>query len=80
MNSTSKQEQYLLKQMQRIYDVAPASIGNSFITNIYKHVTHHLKQMPFVVLLPIALAVSITVYLIFGWVSIVLVSFLQYGF
>ncbi|MCA9371587.1 hypothetical protein KC726_01690 [Candidatus Woesebacteria bacterium] len=80
MTSITKQEQYLIDQMHKIFEVQPNTTGSLWLNNWYKRTTKHLKSMPFILLLPMAFVVSFFVYTILGKLTIIAVSFLQHGF
>ncbi|MFW5703609.1 MAG: hypothetical protein ACOCXQ_02140 [Patescibacteria group bacterium] len=74
-----KDPEHLKQQLREIYSIEPNDLHMGLLTRIYKQITRHLKQMPFIYIIPLAFLTSIGLYLIFGQLVVGLVSLLQYG-
>ncbi len=68
------------KKYEEIFIVEPVDLGASFLTNIYKKITSHLKKFPFMWIVPLSFGISFILYFLLGPYLIKLVSILQYGF
>lgn len=70
----------LQDEFNRVFSLPPNDLGNKWLTHIYKFVTHPLKKMPFVYIVPLSFVVALAMYVLLGQLVIKLVSILQYGF
>jgi len=70
----------LKKKLNEIYVIEPNDLGAQFLNNIYKRINIYFKTAPFIVIVPLSFIIAITVYFIFGYLLIKIVSLLQYGF
>jgi len=70
----------LKKSLNDVFFIEPNNLGTDFLTSIFKRVTHPLKNMPFILVVPLAFLLAIFMYFVFGYLLVRLVSFLQYGF
>ena len=70
----------LQNELHRVFSLPPNDLGNKWLTAIYKYITHPLKKMPFVYIIPLSIVASFMMYVIFGQLVVKLVSILQYGF
>jgi hypothetical protein len=70
----------LKQKLEEVYSIQPNDLHFRPVTRIYKLLTRPLKQMPFLFIIPSALATALVMYLMFGHLVVGLVSLLQYGF
>lgn len=70
----------LKQKLEEVYSIQPNDLHFRPVTRIYKLLTRPLKQMPFLFIIPGALATALVMYLMFGHLMVGLVSLLQYGF
>lgn len=70
----------LKKKMNEIFIVEPNDLGIGFLTNWYHRVVKYFKTAPFIFIVPLSFLVGYLIYLVFGFLVIKLVSWLQYGF
>ena len=73
-------EHRLKSKLNEVYTVEPNSLGNTYLTMVFKQLTSFLKVMPFVYIIPLSLGITVLLYLAFGTLTIKLASLLQYGF
>ncbi|OGK24477.1 hypothetical protein A2954_07590 [Candidatus Roizmanbacteria bacterium RIFCSPLOWO2_01_FULL_37_12] len=72
---------YRLRQkLDEVYSVQPNDLGIPVLTNMYHFVTKFFKTMPFILIIPSSFVGALILYLLFGTLTIKLVSILQYGF
>ncbi len=70
----------LQEEFHRVFSLPPNDLGNKWLTHIYKYITHPLKKMPFVYIVPLSVVAALMMYVLFGQLVVKLVSILQYGF
>ncbi len=70
----------LKKKLNEVFLIEPNDLGWRFLTNLYKDLTAHLKNFPFILIIPVSFILAMIFYLIFGRLIVGLVSLLQYGF
>ena len=72
---------YLLKEkMDEVFCIQENDLGIFFLTHWYKKITSHLKQIPFVYIIPLSFFCALMLYLLLGKTLILLISRLRYGF
>lgn len=71
---------HLKKRYDDVYSIAPNDLGFPWLTKFYKTLTAQLKLFPFKIFIPLALMLTVIIYLVFGILIVRLVSLLQYGF
>lgn len=67
-------------EFNQVFSLPPNDLGNRKLTFVYKFITHPLKRMPFLYIVPLSLLVAAGLYFLFGQFVIKLVSTLQNGF
>lgn len=73
--------QYRLKnKLEEVYFLEPNNLGNHYLTGVYKITTSFLKQMPFVIVVPMSIIFTIMLYVLVGPLVVKLTTLLQYGF
>jgi len=73
-------ERRLKNKLDEVYTVEPNSLGNTYLTTLFKQLTSFLKVMPFIYIIPLSFGITVLLYLTFGTLTIKLASLLQYGF
>ncbi len=72
---------YRLKnKLNEVFLVSPNDLGWKKLTDIYKWLTQYLKQLPFLIIVPLSFLLAIVAYLVLGKLLVRLVTILQYGF
>jgi hypothetical protein len=71
---------WIKKKLEEAYFVAPNDLGHPLLTQWYKSVTRFLKTIPFIYIIPFSLLVSLTLFAVSNWVSVLLVTRLQSGY
>lgn len=72
---------YRLKhKLDEVFVVEPNELGNGTLNYWFKKTTSYLKVMPFLYILPLSMAASLVLYVLFGALTVKLVTILQYGF
>ncbi len=71
---------YLKNRYHEVFMIEPSDLGNPTLTRMYKSVTRLLKVMPFIYLIPLSIAASVVVSLVFGLSVVRIASVLQNGF
>ena len=73
--------EFKLKQkLNEVFINEPSDLGLNFLTNLYKISTRPLKNIPFVIIVPLSFIFAVVIYVLFGKLIIKLVTLLQYGF
>jgi len=70
----------LRNKIREVYLVEPNDLGIPLLTSLYRKVNRYFKKMPFVIVIPLAFILAITLYILFGYLVVRLASMLQYGF
>ena len=70
----------LQQKLDEVFLVEPNNLGIGILTSIYKKVTIYLKNLPFLVIIPLAFLLAVFIYLIVGHLVVKLTTLLQYGF
>lgn len=70
----------LQAKFHEIFVVEPNDLGHPLLTFWYKRTTKFLKTMPFLPIIPVSFAITVLMYLTFGWLVVRLASLLQHGF
>ena len=70
----------LTQKMEETFSVEPNNLGIGILTSLYKKVTIYLKNLPFLVIIPLAFLLAVFIYLIVGHLVVKLTTLLQYGF
>jgi len=68
------------QKMNEVFSVEQNELGIGFITNYFKKITSYLKTAPFIFVIPLAISISLFLYIIFGRLLVKLVTILQYGY
>lgn len=72
---------YRLKnKLDEIYLIEPNDLGYPLLTRFYKRFTVHLKSMPFLLIVPSSIFISMVMYVLLGALLVKLATILQYGF
>lgn len=71
---------HLKKKFDEIYTVPPNELKYPMLTHLFKLITGPLKFFPFRLLMPVAILITVILYLVLGVLSVNLASILQYGF
>lgn len=73
--------QYRLQQkLEETFSIEPNDLSSNLLTLAYSKATSFLKNLPFVVIIPLSLIVAVLVYLLIGRLVVNLATLLQYGF
>lgn len=70
----------LKHKLEEVFVMEPNDLGNDALTSIFKRISVFFKVMPFMYILPLSIAISCVLYIVFGTLIVKLVSLLQYGF
>jgi len=70
----------LKEKMNEVFCIQENDLGIFFLTRWYKKITSHLKQIPFIYLIPLSFLCAFVLYLLLGKTLILLVSRFRYGF
>lgn len=70
----------LENKLNEVFLVSPNDLGWKNLTNIYKWLTQYLKQLPFLIIVPLSFLLAIIAYFVLGKLLVRLVTILQYGF
>ncbi len=70
----------LKRKLNEVFIHEPNDLGLNFLTNLYKILTSPLKNIPFVLIVPLSFVFAAAIYVLFGKLIIKLVTLLQYGF
>jgi hypothetical protein len=68
------------KQIKEILTPSPNDLGWEPLTILYKKIVLRLKNLPFIIIIPLSLLLSFAIYLAFGYLIVKLVSWLQLSF
>jgi hypothetical protein len=68
------------KQIREILTPPPNDLGWAPLTILYKKIVLRLKNLPFIIIIPLSLILSFAIYLVFGYLIVKLVSWLQLSF
>lgn len=72
---------YRLKEkMNEVFCIQENNLGFFFLTRWYKKITSHLKQIPFIYIIPLSFLCVLILYILLGRTLILLISRLRYGF
>lgn len=69
----------LKNKLNEIYSLQPNDLGINLLTVFYRKLTRPFQYVPFILIIPLSLFISVFLYLVFGPLLIKLVSILQYG-
>lgn len=70
----------LKRKLNEVFINEPSDLGLRPLTHLYKILTHPLKNIPFVLIVPLSFIFAVAMYVLFGKLIIKLVTLLQYGF
>lgn len=70
----------LKQKLNEVYLIEPNDVGISYLTFWYKRTTRYLKNLPFIIIIPLSFIFALFAYLILGQLLVRLVTLLQYGF
>jgi hypothetical protein len=70
----------LKNKLEEVYFLEPNNLGNAYLTSAYKMTTSFLKQMPFIIVIPMSIIFTIMLYVLVGPLVVKLTTLLQYGF
>ena len=70
----------ILAYTQDLYKITPNNFNNKHISSVFKILSSHLKQHPLILFLPIAVAISCAVGLLYGDKIIALAKLIRIGF
>lgn len=65
------------KKIEEIFYIRPNDLEWAPLTNFYKKIASRLKVMPFFIIIPLSILLSIFSYFLLGYFLIKLVSFFQ---
>lgn len=65
------------KKIEEIFYIQPNDLEWGPLTNFYKKIVSRLKKMPFFIIIPLSILLSIFSYFILGYFLVKLVSFFQ---
>lgn len=69
------------KKINEVFLIEPNNLGFDFLTIYFKKITHYLKTVPFIFIIPLTGILTLLLYLIFGEKILVnLVTILQNGY
>jgi hypothetical protein len=70
----------LKHKVNEVFFLEPVDLGLQPLTKLYKMITHPLKTMPFIFIIPLSFLLAVVFYFLFGYLVVRLTSLLQYGF
>jgi len=70
----------LKHRMEEVSLVEPNDFGFGLLNNLYRNVNRFFKKAPFIIVVPTSIFIAISLYILFGFLAIRLVSILQNGF
>ena len=70
----------LKHRMEEISLVQPNDFGFGFVNRLYRNVNRFFKKAPFIIVVPASFFIAFFLYIMFGFLTIKLVSILQNGF
>ena len=68
------------QKMNEVFSVEPNDLGINILTNYFRKITSYFKTAPFILVIPLAILISLFLYIIFGGLLVRLVTILQYGY
>lgn len=68
------------QKMNEVFSIEPNDLGVNILTNYFRKITSYLKTAPFIIVIPLAILISLFLYIIFGRLLVRLVTILQYGY
>ncbi len=68
------------KRVREVSLIEPNDLGIPWLTDSYRTVNRHLKHAPFLVVIPVSLALAMILALMFSLLLVRLVTVLQNGF
>jgi hypothetical protein len=68
------------KKIKEILTPSPNDLGWEPLTILYKKIVLRLKNLPFIIIIPLSLILSFAIYLVFGYLIVKLVNWLQLSF
>ena len=75
-----KTEILFKKKLDEVFFLEPNQIGPNLLNTLFKDFSANFKKMPFLIIIPFSLLLSLISYFLFNSLIIKLVSLLQYGF
>lgn len=81
--SKSKEEvvpDNIINEFRRINLIPPNNLHLNFLNMAYKYFTAPLKSWPLKLFIPIAILITVLIYVFFGKLLVSLATYLQYGF
>lgn len=70
----------LKHRMEEVSIVEPNDFGSASLNRLYRTVNRFFKNAPFIIVIPASIIIAISLYVLFGFLAIKLVSILQNGF
>lgn len=70
----------LTHKMQESFSLEPNNLGINLLTSVYKKTTKYLKNLPFLIIIPLSILFAVFVYILVGRIVVGLTSLLQNGF
>jgi len=70
----------LKKHYDDVFAIEPTTFNNPLFTRLYKTVGQYVKHSPFRIVIPLSLLLTFSLFSIFGFFIIRVVSFFQHGF